>query len=291
MLYNYNMITIIIIAVLLLTFVTIAAVSTKSIRTTHIEFHLDNLPKEFDGCRLTQISDLHNSYFGKRNKRLIKAIIATNPLALLVTGDVTSGHSYVNPEQSAFYKLCNEIDNIPIYFILGNHEERLVKKLPNKYYELLDSFRKCGVTVLDDEKAVINIGNSHINIFGLSIRGVRHSGSNQYHIDNSLFETHLKAEPNEINILMAHIPQFFDIYVKHGYDIVLCGHMHGGIIRLPFVGGVLSPERKLFPKYCYGLFEKNKTKMFISAGLGKSFIPFRLFCRPEVVEITLKSNK
>lgn len=283
-------IAICILAALLAAFIVAAVLSTRLIRTTHIEFTLDNLPDEFDGCHFAQISDLHNSVFGRNNKKLIERIRKTNPIALLVTGDVTAGLSYVNPQKSSFYRLCQNLNDIPVFFTLGNHEERLVRKLPDMYENLLTSFSESGINVLDDKKASLDINGAHINIYGLSIRGVRHHGDNKYHFDTGLFGNQLKPEKGAVNILMAHIPQFFEEYAKQEFDIVLSGHMHGGIIQIPHFGGLLSPERKFFPEYCYGLYEKGKTKMFISAGLGKSIIPFRLFCRPEVVEITLKKG-
>ena len=88
-----------------------------------------------------------------------------------------------------------------------------------------------------------------------------------------------------------HTPTYFDSYEEWGADLVIAGHTHGGLIRLPFLGGVFSPDRKLFPKYCYGKYEKNDTTMIISSGLSKGETGFRLFNRPEIVSITLNNLK
>lgn len=86
-------------------------------------------------------------------------------------------------------------------------------------------------------------------------------------------------------VLLAHNPLLLDSYAGWGADLVLCGHVHGGLVRLPFLGGVLSPERKFFPKYDKGLYEKDGTKMYVSGGIGKP----RLCNPPEINLIHLKS--
>lgn len=90
---------------------------------------------------------------------------------------------------------------------------------------------------------------------------------------------------DECNILLAHNPLYFDEYAKWGADFVFSGHVHGGIIRLPKIGGVLSPDRKFFPKYSFGEYTKGNTKMFVSKGLGGSAVKIRINCRPEIVAI------
>ena len=104
--------------------------------------------------------------------------------------------------------------------------------------------------------------------------------------------TKLLGTPNkdEYNILLMHTPTFFEAYEDWGADLILSGHIHGGLIRLPFVGGVFSPDRKLFPKYCYGKYELDNSTMIVSGGLSRGETGFRLFNRPEIVTITLKSE-
>ena len=94
---------------------------------------------------------------------------------------------------------------------------------------------------------------------------------------------------NEFNILLAHTPFYFDEYEKWGADLTLCGHVHGGIVRLPLVGGLLSPDRKFFPKYDLGEYIKNKSTMIVSKGLGGSMVLIRVNCKPEIVNIKLKN--
>ena len=99
-----------------------------------------------------------------------------------------------------------------------------------------------------------------------------------------------KVNKDEFNILLAHTPFYFDEYEKWGADLTLCGHVHGGVVRLPFVGGLLSPDRKFFPKYDLGKYEKNNSTMLVSKGLGGSKVLIRINCKPEIVSIKLKSD-
>ena len=99
-----------------------------------------------------------------------------------------------------------------------------------------------------------------------------------------------KIDNREYNILLVHTPFFFDGYSKWGADLVLAGHVHGGIIRLPIKGGLLSPNREFFPKYDLGEYNMGKSTMILSKGLGGSKVLPRVNCKPEIVEITLKSK-
>jgi len=94
----------------------------------------------------------------------------------------------------------------------------------------------------------------------------------------------------KFNVLLAHNPFSFDAYSEVGFDLVFSGHVHGGIIRIPGIGGLLSPQRKLFPKYSEGIYKKGDTQMIVSRGLGYGGIKFRIFNRPEIVVVTLKNR-
>ena len=99
-----------------------------------------------------------------------------------------------------------------------------------------------------------------------------------------------KINRNEYNILLSHTPFYFEDYEKWGADLILAGHVHGGIIRLPYVGGLLSPNRHFFPKYDLGKYNKNNSTMIVTKGLGGSKVLVRINCKPEIVKITLKSK-
>ncbi|MEE1019700.1 MAG: metallophosphoesterase, partial [Acutalibacteraceae bacterium] len=92
-------------------------------------------------------------------------------------------------------------------------------------------------------------------------------------------------------ILFSHRPNGFEIYKAHNIDLSLTGHVHGGQIRLPFIGGVLAPGFRMFPEYDAGVYRKDGSTMIVSRGLGNSIIPVRINDRPELVTVTLHSSK
>lgn len=284
------MVIFIIIISLVAVLLAIAVYSTVALRTTEIEVESDRLPDGFDGCKIVHISDLHNSSFGKDNLRLIRRIKKCNPDFVLVTGDFVGGVSFEHPEKGAFHKLCLALAPIPVYVSLGNHELRLQYKHPDLLQKQRDDIAAAGVVLLDNSSCALTRGGARINLYGLSVNGERHRGKRPFEIPRGIFSGALKPAENEYNILMAHIPQFFPEYADAGFDLVLSGHIHGGVVRLPFIGGVFSPSRRLFPKYCYGFCRLKKSVMFITAGLGSALIPLRFLCRPEVVRIVLKKR-
>ena len=282
------MVICIILAVLGAAFIVTALISTFTLRTTRLEVPIKNLPDEFDGFRLVQISDLHNASFGKGNRRLVSRIKKSAPDCVLVTGDFAGGVSFEKPEKGAFHRLCLALKPLPVYVSLGNHELRLVYRHMDLFEKQLADLEQTGCLLLHNSARKLERGGAHINLYGLSLEGARHRGVHPFRIPEGVLEGPLKPADGEVNILMAHVPQFFPQYADAGFDLVLSGHIHGGIVRIPGLGGVFSPARRLFPEYCYGLYERGRTKMFVSAGLGRALIPLRFLCRPEVVEIVLK---
>ena len=116
---------------------------------------------------------------------------------------------------------------------------------------------------------------------------------NRYVFEESQIEDALgKCEqaPGLYNILLAHNPVYFKQYAAWGADLTLSGHLHGGIIRLPFIGGVITPQAKLFPKYDRGIFEKDGKYLVVSAGLGEHTVPVRIFNPPQLICIEIKGT-
>ena len=96
-----------------------------------------------------------------------------------------------------------------------------------------------------------------------------------------------RPDPDSFHILLAHNPDYFPRYAEWGADLVLSGHVHGGIMKLPLLGGVISPSLRLFPKYDGGLFEERNSRMILGRGLGSHTIPIRVFNPGELIEICL----
>lgn len=251
------------------------------------------VPKEFDGYNIVQISDLHSKLFGENNKKLIQKIKSLNPDIVVVTGDLIDGE---NNNYNVALDFMKEISKLyRVYYIIGNHEQKsLIKKYKDEYKDYFNKLHQINFVNLDNNKVEIVKGDSNINLYGLTVpySCYKYLFDNQEttSIDIDFLEEKLgKVDREQFNILLAHTPFYFDEYEKWGADLTLCGHVHGGIVRLPLVGGLLSPDRKFFPKYDLGEYIKNKSTMIVSKGLGGSKVLIRVNCKPEIVNIKLKN--
>lgn len=249
--------------------------------------------KEFDGYNIVQISDLHSKLFGENNKKLIQKIKSLNPDIVVVTGDLIDGE---NNNYNVALDFMKEISKLyRVYYIIGNHEQKsLIKKYKDEYKDYFNKLHQIDFVNLDNNKVEIVKGDSNINLYGLTVpySCYKYLFDNQEttSIDIDFLEEKLgKVDREQFNILLAHTPFYFDEYEKWGADLTLCGHVHGGIVRLPLVGGLLSPDRKFFPKYDLGEYIKNKSTMIVSKGLGGSKVLIRVNCKPEIVNIKLKN--
>ena len=236
--------------------------NNSCLKTTRYKIKIDGAPS----VKIVHLSDLHGKSFGHGNARLINKVLKERPDFIAVTGDII--HLYTPKNKSvALDAVCSLKEVAPVLYVSGNHEMR------NKGYRF---FRKdlmeAGAEVLDN---VVTEANG-ITVVGLNCAFLK---------NDKIFKITPEASPK---ILLAHEPHFFDKYAEAGYDLVLCGHAHGGQWRIPFTGrGLYAPGQGKFPKYTQGCHEKGKTKMIISRGLGNSEFPLRLFNRPEIVVIQI----
>ncbi len=261
-----------------------------------VEYIIENekIPREFDNFSMVQISDLHNIEFGEKNCRLLQYVDELHPDIIVITGDLVDG------EKSNFNVALNLIDELSnkykVYHIIGNHEQKaLIKKYRDKYKEYFSELDKKNIINLNNEHIEINRGNSSINLYGLvvplSCYRYLFDKKDNINIDKKHVQNLLgPINKEKYNILLAHTPFYFNEYAKWGADLILAGHVHGGIIRLPFLGGLLSPNREFFPKYDLGKYEYRNSEMILTKGLGGSKVLVRVNCRPEIVKITLKSK-
>lgn len=251
------------------------------------------IPGSFTGFKILQLTDLHSKVFGKKNHKLIRKINSIQPDIIVATGDMLNSK---NDNGMVFVELVKKlIQDYPIYYIVGNHEQinRLQERRAqsDEYDKYINQLKKLGVVILDNEKAVITKEEDQINIYGLEIPLMYYSEIGtpiDVKFSYKYLERHLgPVEKEMFNLLLSHTPLYFPDYVDWGADLVFSGHMHGGIIRLPFVGGVLSPERDYFPEYDAGIYRVEDATMVLGRGLGNFTINLRVFNRPELVVVTL----
>lgn len=236
----------------------------------------------FDGFRIAHLSDLHNTEIGKENGKLLEKLTESNPDIIVITGDLIDSRRTNISVALNFTKKAVEI--APCYFVSGNHESRI-----SEYAYLESELKKQGVTVLDNKTAEIEKAGEKITLIGVRDPSFDFKGD-FCDVDNFLKSSIEPLQTKTFTVVLSHRPELFDIYVNSGADLILSGHLHGGQVRLPFVGGLLSPDPSLFPEYDAGLFTENDTNMIVSRGIGNSAIPIRFNNRPEIIVVTLKSQ-
>ena len=240
-----------------------------------------DLPEAFEGYKIVQVSDLHNREFGKDNRRLLKKIKKAEPDIIVITGDLVDSDRTDTSSALGFIEKALEI--APCYFVGGNHEGRI--NAEDSFYGELVSL---GVTILDDTSTEIAIDGEKITLYGVhdpeSLKGEKYGYGEIGILEKRLNEL---TVDEGYSLLLSHRPEGFDFYCEMGFDLVITGHVHGGQVRIPFIGGLYGPGQGLFPEYDSGLYQSEKTSMVVSRGLGNSSIPIRINNTPEIVLITL----
>lgn len=249
-----------------------------SISTTVYEIKDEDIPNGFDGMKIAQVSDFHNTKSRRLTNRLIKLLNEQDPDIIAITGDLVDCR---RTNVDVALKFIDEIVKIaPVYYVSGNHEANT-----DFCVRLFDGLQQRGVIILSNKTEILTKDHEEINLIGvndpLQLRGVN---------DSERIKTALKdAKYNEKNysILLSHRPEQFDAYVEKDMDLVLTGHAHGGQIRFPFVKAIYAPTQGFMPKYSEGLYSDKNTTMVVSRGIGNSAFPFRINNRPELVIVTL----
>ena len=241
------------------------------------------IPKRFNGYKIIQISDFHNTDSKKLNSDLIEKIKVKKPDIIVITGDLVDSR---NTNIDVVIDFIKKIKNIaPIFYVSGNHEASIGE------YELLkEKLEKEDVTILDNKVDVLVVEDSKINIIGVDDPNMSYhpDATDALKVGSELSE--INYDKNNFTILLSHRPELFDVYVNNSMNLVLTGHAHGGQVRIPFIGGVVAPNQGLFPNYTAGVHVRDNLTMFISRGLGNSKIPVRIFNTPEIILVTLKTK-
>lgn len=245
-----------------------------------------------EDCTITVLADLHNYVYGNKNEQLLQAIRKVNPDAVISAGDMIEGYkdSKGTGETIRFLKKLDE--EFLFFYGMGNHERKF-RTRPELYPKQVEEFEgelsKTAIKLLDNETRKIE--NKNIKIYGLNLEREYFRKFKLFPVSAShISELVGNKDEDTFNLLIAHNPDQFESYVKWGADVVLSGHVHGGMVRIPGIGGVISPQLTLFPKYDGGRYQKGNTTMILSRGLGNHSIHLRIFNRAELVVLKLKKH-
>lgn len=236
-----------------------------------------SLPESFEGYRIAQVSDLHNTQLGEGNEKLLAMLRSANPDMIAITGDLIDSRNTDMEVALAFVREAVKI--APCYYVTGNHEARV-----SEYDQLEKAMEAAGVVVLEDERTEIMRDGETITLLGVNDPSFQtdYLTGESAKVLNSVLEN-IAANDGGFTILLSHRPELFSTYVQNDIDLIFSGHAHGGQFRLPFVGGLIAPDQGVFPKYDAGLYTEDNTNMLVSRGIGNSLFPFRFNNRPEVI--------
>ena len=248
-----------------------------SLQTTETALVSPALPPAFDGLRIVELADLHGRVFGRGSRRLLAAVRRAEPDLICIDGDLFDEHTDLAMLPPLLRGLCAIA---PGYDVTGNHEWR-VPGLRG----ILAQMRACGVTVLQDDWRVLRRGEDALIVAGTDDP----CGPAERKTPAELIAD-IRAEAGEAAflLLLTHRNDQLPQWSALGVQAVLAGHCHGGVVRLPFVGGLFGTDRRLFPAWDAGLYRQGETVLYVSRGLGYTNVHFRLFNRPEVAVIVLR---
>ena len=255
--------------------------ANAALTVSHVE--LDLLPGE-GSFTIAQVSDLHNAEFGGGNRELLAILEEAEPDLIAITGDLIDSRRTDPAPALAF--LEGAVELAPVCYVTGNHEFRAY----DAYQDLKSQMEELGVIVLENESMVLE--EVPLRVIGLDDPsfGVRSdpSAPPEQILEDALTALAPQAGEEDLRtVLLAHRPEYVELYAQHGADLVLSGHAHGGQVRLPGVGGLYAPGQGFLPAYTSGLYQIGGTSLVVSRGLGTSLFPLRVNNRPEVVLVKL----
>lgn len=267
-------------AAMILAAAAITVDSAYRLVTTEYTLTFPNLPEGFDGLRIVQLSDLHGMSFGQDNKGLINSVSKLQPDLIVLTGDYIEGVSDLPTVET----LCRELVKLaPVYFVSGNHDWG-----SRKILELAEVLENCGVRYLRNEYEILTLSGDSIVLAGVEDPN---SLAEMTRPDELVDEIN-QAHPDSFRILLGHRNYWPARYPELDVDLIFSGHGHGGVVRFPFIGGILGTEHNFFPEYDVGVYESGRFRMVVSRGLGgNGILPVpRFLNNPEIVCVTLKSE-
>lgn len=253
------------------------------------------LPKEFDGVKIAYLSDLHNVSYGRNNEKLKALLEREKPDYIFMGGDMIVGVRKFHPKTAL--DLCKSLtERYPVYMGIGNHEQKLRGYAETKdslYPAYIKELEQMGVIILDNKSVCLERGAGAIRLYGLTPDYKYYAKRwKQVEMETAYMKEILgDCDKEHFCVLFAHTPKYFKTYAAWGADLVLSGHIHGGIMILPGLGGVIAPDYTLFPEYDYGYFKEKESQMVLSRGLGTHTIKLRIFNPPEVSFVTLEQKQ
>ena len=264
----------------------------KKFRVTQYETASLKVGKEI---KIVLISDLHSFTYGKDNEPLLQAVRRAAPDLILIPGDLIVTKKTEKYETALRFLRALSKLQVPVFFSNGNHESKAQRQDADSYaayQRYRNEMERLGVTVLNYQSRIIQAGGTSVRISGLELPlSCYKKGKKPYLKEDGIKKLLGSASKEHLQILLAHHPAFAGQYAAWGADVTVCGHNHGGLVCIPGLGSVISPQFIPFPKYDAGEFTIGGRKVYISRGLGTHTFHIRVFNRAELVVISIKPGQ
>lgn len=263
-------------------------------KVTHYDIKSDKLNKLNHECKIVFLSDLHNNRYGKNNEKLLTAVREQNPDLILVGGDMLVGKADVSSKVAE--DLVSKLTEIcPIYYANGNHEQRMktyTETYGIMFQEYKNTLEQQGVTFVENGCIDINWESFQLRIYGLEIPVGYYKKFRRQTLPVDVVEQQIgKVDSSFYNILLAHNPTYTNTYLEWNADLILSGHFHGGVVRIPKLGGIITPQWHLFPKYSGELTVKDGKHVVVSKGLGTHTIKVRFLNPAELIVLHIRGSE
>lgn len=274
---------------ILLVYITVSLIWSNNI-LTYSSYDIESSKIKND-IRFVMVSDSEGKTFGDNNSRLIEKIKGASPEFVIILGDMINKN---NGDYKSVVNLCKSLTkSYPVFYAVGNHENTVYNN--NNYTnEFVSAIKKTGTKILVNELTEYKTkGGDVLTIAGLRQFPFFEGDAPDFDNDeNHFFQKYLAQEDDShLSILLCHCPEVYIWgFKKYNIDLMLCGHTHGGVIRLPFAGGLYAPEQGWFPQYDKGYFTDKNVSMLITSGLSVSSAIPRFNNPPEVTIVNLKAK-
>ena len=256
--------------------------SNLRIVVTEYELYYANLPEGFDGFRIVVLADIHAAEFGEGNERLISLVRGAAPDIIAIAGDFVDSYGRLDAESQleVAENLISGLTPIaPIYYVTGNHEWE-----GGIIWDLLAMLEAHSVHVLRNRHTLLHSGGDSIILAGTDDP----NGPADMIRPDELVRIIRQAEGDGFIVMLEHRNNNLALYSELGVDLVLCGHGHGGYIRLPFTDGLIGTQRDWLPTNTDGVYAMGGTNMVVSRGIGNHIGIPRFLNNPHVVVAILK---
>lgn len=271
-------------------------------------FYITSSIKADSRVRVVQLSDLHGASYGENNEKLINRVEALKPDIIICTGDMVDS---AKDDVDFAVSLAKELSKIaPSYYVYGNNEVESIydfllneKDLDKKFgfsagnrdetalLQVKDTFEEklegVGMKALKNEKDTIRVNNMNIDIYGV----LTSNPSSFWSYSEQAFSNYIYENPDNLKIMAVHEPFIFEEFTPDFWgDLMVAGHTHGGVVRVPVIGPLFTHEGGLLPErggdFVYGRYNTAGSPLIVSAGLENSNI-FRINNQPELVIIDI----